>query len=185
MSSSQSLSSYEILPSATRLVNLEGCFFFGFFLICKGWNTTQVTEAERRHLPSPITYWGTRSDAESQGFWSDPPPQSSWTWRFSAQQRLPACGRQNYHLHSQLRVLMGLVTSSSTAQLLFLLLFLLLHHQLGTRNGWGFCCFPPNEVRIPDQMLRAACFYVKKSDSTPGFVPGRDSITCDSCLWNC
>lgn len=62
--------------------------------------------------------------------------------------RLPACGRQNYHSPcSQLSVLTRSVTSSSTAWLL------LPCRQLGSRNKWDFCCFPSNEVRIPDQML--------------------------------
>lgn len=60
--------------------------------------------------------------------------------------RLSACGRQNYSLRSQLRGLTRSVTSSSTARLL------LPHRQLGSRNKWDFCCFPSNEVRIPDQM---------------------------------
>lgn len=60
---------------------------------------------------------------------------------------LLVAGKINHSLRSQLRVLTRSVTSSSTAWLL------LPHHQLGSRNKWDFCCFPSNEVWIPDQML--------------------------------
>lgn len=180
MSSSQSLSSYEILPSATRLVNLEEVFF----LFCKGWNTTQLLrQREGIFLHPDILRHEERCWKPRFLIW--PSSLELLNVKIPDSEKLSARGRQNYHsLHSQLRVLTGLVTSSSTAQLLFLLLFLLPHRQLGTRSGWDFC-FPPNEVRVPDQMLRAACFYVQKSDSTPGLVPGRDIIKFDSCISNC
>lgn len=117
MSSSQSLSTDEILPSATRLVNLEGCFFFSLPFNLQRMKYYTFTEAERRHLPSPVTYWGMKNDAESRGFWCDPPPQSFWTWRFPTHRSCLLVAGKNYHSpRSQLRVLTGLVTSSSTAQ---------------------------------------------------------------------
>lgn len=119
----------------------RGLFFFSLPFNLQRMKYYTFTEAERRHLPSPVTYWGTKNDAESRGFWCDPPPQSFWTWRFPTHRSCLLVAGKNYHSpRSQLRVLTGLVTSSSTAQplspfpSLFFLLFLLCHRQLGTQE---------------------------------------------------